>query len=207
MPKTLVIGDLHGKVDIVEAALSSGYFCVFVGDYVDAFDHDLTDQITTIQMVLSAVRTGQAAGLLGNHELSYLEDGMQASGFSYNTFMLMKSVQTSLLIPFFECEGFLISHAGVSNKILKGRSIEQYLWRDRFFNDIGYTRGGSSACGGLYWCDWDHEFEPVPGVKQIVGHTRQDSIQEREGNYCIDVLDNCTDCLLIEDGEAEIFSL
>lgn len=40
----------------------------------------------------------------------------------------------------------------------------------------GRARGGHpTALGGLVWCDWYREFEPIPGVRQIVGHTVTDS--------------------------------
>jgi hypothetical protein len=43
----------------------------------------------------------------------------------------------------------------------------------------GSVRGGKSRVGGLTWLDWDHEFAPIPGVHQIVGHTSGRQIRGR----------------------------
>jgi hypothetical protein len=121
------------------------------------------------------------------------------------------------LKPYIWHNSFLLSHAGVTNTILKifNTDINGYLKEERF-NDIGYARGGSSPFGGLYWCDWFREFEPVPGVKQIVGHTgyrpvpkdlsdHEMGILEKEGNYNVDCLNYKEEFLIIkQDGSVEI---
>jgi hypothetical protein len=71
---------------------------------------------------------------------------------------------------------------------------------------IGKSRGGRSKVGGIFWCDWTHEFDPIP-VNQIFGHTRlinepedgpirersytetENSTQKIWHSYCIDCLD------------------
>jgi hypothetical protein len=35
----------------------------------------------------------------------------------------------------------------------------------------GKSRGGSEDYGGITWQDWFHDFKPVQGISQIVGHT------------------------------------
>jgi len=37
--------------------------------------------------------------------------------------------------------------------------------------DAGYSRRGFQPVGGIIWLDWNTEFEPVPHINQIVGHT------------------------------------
>lgn len=209
--KWLVVGDLHGQHEIAQAALDTDYPVVFIGDYLDSFKRSVDDQIITLRLVLNAVRRDKAVALRGNHELSYWLPNAQCSGYKAATQLhfndLVKDFEM-LTRDYVWVEGFLISHAGVSQHILDlyDLSLEEYLHRGRF-GDVGYSRGGLSPVGGLYWCDWRYDFEPVPDVKQIVGHTRGALIRENDGNYCIDVLEDAEkpQGLLIEDGKAEIY--
>lgn len=55
----------------------------------------------------------------------------------------------------------------------------------------GWARGGDCPVGGLTWLDWNREFVPIPGLNQIVGHTRRDGeVRHRStpesDNWCID---------------------
>jgi len=57
-----------------------------------------------------------------------------------------------------------------------------------FLSNVGRCRGGEFDIGSPIWLDWNKEFVPIDGMKQIVGHTeRFDSISETKGNFCIDV--------------------
>ena len=40
-----------------------------------------------------------------------------------------------------------------------------------WFTAAGYARGGNAKYGGLVWCDFDVEFEPIAGLSQLLGHT------------------------------------
>jgi len=56
--------------------------------------------------------------------------------------------------------------------------------------DIGFARLGTQKVGGIIWLDLDIEFQPIPGLNQIVGHSErlvpeQKSTQNSK-NYCID---------------------
>jgi len=200
---TIVVGDLHGKHKIVDAVLALNQPVVFIGDYLDSFCESFDSQIKTITKVLDAVENGKAIALMGNHEMSYLNPDMKSSGYNDSMSSLLmsdfrngktiRSAMHELLLPYYFAEGFLISHAGVSNKILKytNATLDEYL-DERKFGDIGWARGGDSRIGGLYWCDWDEEFEPIPYQRQIVGHSvRSDGkIGVKMNSYCIDVLDH-----------------
>lgn len=207
--KTLVVGDLHGQLNIAIAAIDTGLPVIFVGDYLDSFTASIGDQVETLRFVLNAVKAGQAQALYGNHELSYLDPFMKCSGWSYKTESHVMHLDLSPLKYYTYAEGFLISHAGVSQKLLTALdiSLEQYL-KDEQFHDIGRSRGGRSPYGGLLWCDWNQDFEPVEHQPQIVGHTRGNIIRQNGNSYCIDVLENISpQVAAIEDGEFEIFRL
>lgn len=36
---------------------------------------------------------------------------------------------------------------------------------------VGFSRGGIQPVGGIIWLDWNEEFEPIPRLNQIIGHT------------------------------------
>ncbi len=56
--------------------------------------------------------------------------------------------------------------------------------------DAGFARGGKQVVGGITWLDWHDEFEPVPYLNQIVGHTQlrypEEKTTENSKNYCLD---------------------
>jgi hypothetical protein len=70
---------------------------------------------------------------------------------------------------------------------------------------IGRARGGDAPCGGLLWCDWSHEFTPVQGLNQVLGHTPGHTFRVTRGpsseNWCIDLTSptGITHILAIED--------
>lgn len=204
--KTLVVGDLHGQHEIAQAALDTGYPVVFVGDYLDSFSRGPVDQVRTLQLVLDAVHAGAAQAIRGNHETSYINDE-RCSGWNPVTAAHVMHLDTSALQDFIWCEDFLITHAGVSQKFLDmlDLTLEQFLDFPAQFETVGRRRGGIHPAGGPRWCHFPHEFEPVPGVSQVFGHSRQRfGIQNYHNNWCIDCLeDGFTDVLLIEGGRAQ----
>ena len=213
---TIVVGDLHGAVEIIDAVLDLNQRTIFIGDYIDSYDRTVEEQFTTLTKVLDAVKSGKAIALRGNHEMSYLHQEMMCSGHSGKMDALLSSdfdgstvrkALEELLLPYHFAEGFLISHAGVSQKLLNlnKTTLSQYL-KDSLFSDIGWSRGGRSPVGGLYWCDWDCDFKPVPYQPQIVGHSRRPGnvIEIKDNSYCIDVLyhnDPIKTVVEIKDGQ------
>ena len=209
----LVIGDLHGQLRIAQKALEiaekENWKVIFIGDYLDSFTRSVIDQVETLKIVLSAVDRGHQA-LIGNHELSYLESWSRCGGWSYATeshVIHLKNEMYAKLQPYIWEGDFLISHAGVSQLFLEhyNSTLPDYLAAGDFMQ-IGRYRGGSYGHGGLYWCDWNQEFEPVEGVPQIVGHTRGNLIRAKGNSFCIDCLeDTDPQGLLIDGKDAEVF--
>lgn len=223
--KTLFVGDLHGARDIVRLALKTTYpdRVVFMGDYLDSFTRPVEDQISTLQLVMDACENNpeKYIALMGNHELSYIEDGMQCSGFKAETASYIVHLQKrmrAILKPYFWIEeDWLATHAGVSNALLelKKMDLETYLQQGDFFQ-IGRFRGGWAPIGGLHWCDFNAEFDPIPGVNQIVGHTHYDhdgTLLTKQGqmsiNYNVDCIPHYnpreTIFLILEDGIPKTF--
>lgn len=216
--KTLVVGDLHGRFHIAERALNSGYFVLFMGDYLDSFHHDRGEQTRLLQLVMQAVRDGNALALAGNHEMSYLDAHHRCSGWSME--MQAKIDQflwadmKEYLKAYIWHEKFLFSHAGVSQWLLQGLgiSLEEYL-RAGNFDQIGHRRGGYDDIGGLYWCDWFMEFSPLEDVPQVVGHSGYRPRGEYEGilqdgnSYNVDCYEFKEEFLLVEDGKVDFVYL
>lgn len=213
---TLVVGDLHGKVAVAEAVLGlvDANKIIFIGDYLDSYEGNVNDQIKLLDLVLDACEKypGHVYALLGNHELSYLQPRYVCSGWKQSTQYAVDERterMQKLLVPVVQHEaGWLLTHAGVSKQW-----ANQFSWppeeavqkcpEDKLFQ-IGRARGGIANCGGPLWCDYYDEFLPIPGLKQIFGHTaRTESIAgirtEDGENYCIDCLDRVPEILRIKD--------
>lgn len=210
----IVIGDLHGQTEVVRTAANTGKELIFVGDYFDSYNRTAEECHKTFLEVLKLVQSGQAIALRGNHELSYIDASLRCSGYSFSTQDFVHKHFADLQEFFLDytwAEGFLISHAGVSQWLLNGFDISLQDYLDgKMYNQIGPVRGGYHHCGGLWWCDWNFDFEPVEGVSQIVGHTHGAEIRNKGNNWCIDALNvdrHCWDVLSIEDGEAKVVDL
>ncbi len=176
MDKFVVVGDLHGRYEIVEQVLNADeYKVLFIGDYLDSFTRSITEQLHTINLVLGAIRKEpeRVFGLKGNHELSYVDPRMRCSGYSYELQNKINyTVDMEPLLDYMWVGDYLVSHAGISQRLLDAENLtlEQYLEAGDY-NQIGRARGGRDAIGGLYWCDWWQEFEPIEDVPQVVGHS------------------------------------
>ena len=214
--KTLVIGDLHGRWEIAEAALATEHNVVFMGDYLDSFDRTSLECLETLRVVTGAVlaEPWRVQALVGNHEMSYLKAKMRCSGYSQETASGLWPGWNEPLKGFAFVEGFLLTHAGVSSEMLDdtGTTLGEYLYNYGHL-DIGYSRGGKRPTGGLLWCDWYDEFTSIQSVPQIVGHTERrsmndgDGILERGNSFNVDCNGKVNQHLLIKDGKTEIIEL
>lgn len=148
--------------------------------------------------------------ILGNHDIPYVfpesTDNCWCSGVTENKIEVVHSIFEELdtdrlkLVYTIQDEGRIptvLSHAGVHKKQFNTRSKKLSIAkiegeakkaledaRDGFVNPLlmaGRCRGGRAEVGGFNWLDWNYEFEPIPEINQIVGHTIQ-----REGYVMID---------------------
>ncbi len=119
-------------------------------------------------------------------------------------------------------QGWLITHAGLDTRHCKMpapslKKIDNFLNTEailaerqfingakHWFFEAGASRRGSAEVGGIVWCDANKEFQPIPKVKQIFGHTYQRGgpkwIKEYDEfpNVCLDT--NLYDYGVLEDG-------
>lgn len=112
---------------------------------------------------------------------------------------------------FAEAGGFVVSHAGFHplHFQIDGSELEcihdlQAKWEtDRvgfprhprhWIGQVGAIRGGVDPVGSPVWLDWDEEFMPLDTVRQIVGHTRGDTVRSCGFPDAPTAMDYCIDC-------------
>jgi len=253
--KTIIISDLHNRVDWVEIALSSPVLkpynrVIFLGDYFDDY-HDTTRIATnSAEWLKQSLYEPNRIHLVGTHDLWYRFPNnrfIPASGNSWEKAYAIRSVLTdedwNLLKLFHYEQNFLMTHAGVSSHLINSYVAQrEYIYSkythivhnekvldlntqeviDKIIKpatdealidisnnksnpwlDAGYARGGRQPVGGIIWLDWNAEFEPVPGLNQIVGHTEMkvptQKITDDSINYCLDTRNHHIG--ILEDGK------
>lgn len=208
----LVVGDLHGQWNLAERALETGFHVIFMGDYVDSFTAGAEMCVGTLRTVLEAVEEGRATALWGNHDLQYFDKRHRCGGYNIATQAMLDAIGAYRVYNAFKFwhydEGFLFTHGGLTNNKLVATGLDWKTFleeHEESFHTVGPLRGGRGI-PGIIWCDW-REFQPVPGLKQIVGHTRGNMIREKDGNYCVDVLeDRDPQGLLVNDGQVQTYT-
>lgn len=207
--KTLIIPDLHNRVDWVEPFLSSQTYdrVVFLGDYFDDFYDTVEDAENSAYWLKKSLYFKDRIHLFGTHDIWYRFpiDDLMASGNSPYKFNVINDIieesdWEKLKLFHFE-QNFLISHAGLHSRLIGELSYRNFLSKLNPFEELkngiispllqaGFSRGGKQIVGGMTWLDWNEEFEPVPQLNQIIGHTEHLIPQEKHTkfskNYCID---------------------
>jgi hypothetical protein len=205
----IIIGDLHGHIDLYREIKRQFPLetLVTVGDYVDSQKTTRNQQLRLVKELLQDVESGKTIALLGNHELSYLyPSSLRASGYEQDFADQLKpyfSEMQSKFVKYYilEQHKILITHAGLSLDLLFGGLTDLDLLQ-QFLSDastdldsclywIGRARGGEHEVGGIFWCDYNYEFNAIPGIKQVFGHTpsKRGILKLDEENYCIDCLE------------------
>jgi len=218
--KYLVIGDIHGKLELVQELLSDNfkeYHKIFVGDFLDSFDRSSDACVQTLRTVLNAVvGRKNVTALLGNHELSYIRSGMQCSGYDTKTEYHIKHLKAEVLRWFkryvYITDEILVTHAGATEQLFPNKKIlkEKLEADDPSLYNIGRYRGGHSPVGGIFWCDYWAELEPIEGLTQIVGHSaarpqgRYEGVVSQVGIYNIDCLDRITEALVVDTADSSL---
>ena len=173
---------------------------VTTGDWFDSFEYDSDENVRHAAVFLLVNRNNPAlVSCIGNHDVHYLwaDPTLRCSGYEERK----DTVITETLGGNFDqvrnslhwylwVDDWLVSHAGINAALLPPR-IELTkpgitAWLDQavlqnnlalnnggsgWFTQAGRSRGGRFKHGGLVWQDFDLDFEPIDGLKQIVGHT------------------------------------
>jgi hypothetical protein len=191
--KILVIPDLHtfhGQVEAIIARQKPNV-TIFLGDYFDQFGDTPDENVQTAQWLKESLCQPNRVHLLGNHDLHYGYPGRHTfcSGFSPLKYAAIATVLNrpnwERMRLYHQAGGFLFTHAGLHRSFFheSGEHVASFLHlterkalealnagRLHWSFAAGRSRGGSEPHGGLTWCDWG-EFEPIPKLNQIFGHT------------------------------------
>jgi hypothetical protein len=207
----LVIPDVHQNFERAEEIVAAhGAACasvVFLGDYLDCYEKPGEESMrTTVAWLRSSMRDPRRFHLLGNHDLAYLfcSPDTYCSGWDERRQAVFDEEVGADLdwmrehLPLAVQAGlWVLSHAGFGPRC-RDASVAQLLeWAGHAhralprqggrnpvhpLNGCGRVRGGDQSEGGLAWLDWRYEFQPLPGVHQMVGHTSDSAARYRKLN-------------------------
>lgn len=200
--KYLIIPDIHTKIaKFEEIILKEGAdFIITTCDTFDEFQ-DYPGQYDAIaDWLKKSVNEKNRIHLFSNHVISYINPVFACSGFTESKYNIVKkhcnwnNTYSKLKWHYNLDNEYIITHAGfdvrlvplhILNSKYTIQDIDNYLTqqsehanlclqtgRDHWFFQAGFGRGGLAPVGGLVWCDWEREFEGIPRIKQICGHTR-----------------------------------
>lgn len=193
---------------------------VFLGDIYDDFGDSPKIAAKTARWHKEQLQDPKNVFLWGNHDLPYAFWHNKSLKCSGNTRDKAEAINAIMergdwdKTKFFaRVDGWLISHAGLRHDIAEDaleteapvalRAADTI--QDHWMIAAGYARGGHWKLGGLTWLDWNEEFQPIPGIKQIVGHTPGKQPREKDSNYCLDT--HLKHAAILEDGKLEIFAV
>ena len=217
--KIAYLTDLHGKSLWEEVAPEKYDKIIFGGDYVDAFGLTNEEILTNLLGIIYFKQKypDKIELLVGNHDIQYILYGhalgrkVLCSGFRsnmVNTLHEIFSFYKSIFKAAYQIDNILFTHAGISleawNSHLKSAlcNVEltgdiaheiniAYKQRKEELFYIGESRGGMHKRGSIFWADRrETEFDLLPGIIQIVGHTHVDNritaIDDKKGEiyYC-----------------------
>jgi len=209
--KTLVIPDIHNKVDAVDPIIDKHNpdRVVLLGDYFDSFEERPETEEKIAEHTALWVKEMDHRGyniFWGNHEMSYIFPYLyRCSGFTVEKYDIINSIITCDIWNRFklvmEIDGIWLSHAGMHNSIFshphKGFTPEdvEAICNAALENarlrvphpalEAGATRGGRAPVGGITWLDWQNmmPFWDKEGnpIRQLVGHTPGKNVRTRGG--------------------------
>lgn len=221
----IVVGDVHGNVEKVQAFLAyrPDELHIALGDYVDSFCEPPNRQIEALQLLLDS----KAVLLWGNHDLHYLlKPPFVCTGFQYGR---EKQYQETIeankgrFLAAYTVDGWLLSHAGVHVRLAKhqndavviadrlNKKMSEYLERpyvpeEHGIFSVGSSRGGSGRNGGIFWFDFKRE-SGLADVKQIFGHTETSEPVVTENFVALDTTNNLEFCWLYDTEANELVQI
>jgi len=242
--RILVCGDVHHQTYKLHSIIKqeSPDFIVVLGDWFDSHIYDtLYDCEKTAKYLKKFIFQDNTVTLWGNHDLHYFftNKNLQCSGYTMNKDLCI----TDALDPVFNhvkerfqwyiwVDDYLCTHAGLHPRFIPPHvktndDIDNFLnselekihtniisSKNYWAYGAGRARYGSQSVGGITWLDFVDEFEPIDGLKQIVGHTfsrnnkiycyNREKYQDptQDDNICVDA--NLDEYLVIHNGKLTI---
>jgi predicted MPP superfamily phosphohydrolase len=214
MKKIIAIGDIHGRTvwkNIVQQHEDADRI-IFVGDYFDApwekrqLGSFGVEELSNFNEILKFKfnRSDQVVLLFGNHDYHYLP-GLQTSGCSgfqlqmrpLISRVLQKAINRNAIKWVHQEDGYLFSHAGVTQKWMALAGVEDVeeingLDAEKFdYNsEYDFSGYGQSEYQTPIWVRPDSLIaNRYVGCMQVVGHTpQQNGIESVDGVHFIDGL-------------------
>jgi hypothetical protein len=212
----LIIPDIHEKIHLADHIVSQFPNVskrIWLGDYLDSFEYEnRPDHWTAVCEWLDRTAQDPANILLaGNHDVHYFCDiaAYKCSGYFTEKHQIVKQVlghQWVNKLKWVHTETVngeltLFSHAGLNPWLISPHSVLNTQYFDNLNVHIhsklqagiedsllsaGRGRGGRGRIGGVTWQDWRTEFESIPDVRQVVGHSETQVPRWKGYNLCID---------------------
>lgn len=207
--RTLVVGDMHGKEEVILPRVDASVErlgcarVVFCGDYVDEWHSSILGMRDAIRALRSWVLERRADGLAvdlvaGNHDLQYR---LREPGPGTHTALFdeVESLLDELGVRAATAVGeALVTHAGVTRAwandcldLAEGtdaaalaRQLNALLDHGekislRMLTQAGAGRGGRELPGPVWADRGELCADPLPGLDQIVGHTPVPTVEVR----------------------------
>ena len=207
--KILIMGDTHNRPELLEGAhrVMETLKCdklILMGDYMDDWDDSNESTLENLSVLDTIVDDPRVIALIGNHELSYLEDQHYGGWTAGKQIVFNNFFKRNKFALSFQVDNWLFTHAGLTAKWQKYASnlnikpndranptyvdLHDYDTRAEWLNalwdqypgiykSIGEERGGYGI-GSPLWADWaELTRNPAQGVNQVVGHTPGDTIR------------------------------
>jgi len=216
---------------------------VCLGDWFDSFFYDTDGDVEkTCEFLKNWIVKDNFHTTWGNHDLPYFHINKHTlcSGYSPDKDTLIRNALGESFFPIRDkfrwyvwIDDWFCSHAGVNPHFFPPRfelnKPNLSVWLDKeieiakinlssgnpwWLYTAGRGRGGNQMFGGITWQDFNSEFEPIDGLKQIVGHTVGKKVVNhwKDGNVNLTECDNLNiDChlneyLIISNGKVSVKS-
>jgi hypothetical protein len=232
----LIIPDIHEELEMYHEVMKKYHYItrkLSLGDWYDSFIYDSADHAEEVARThADFVSNPDNICLWGNHDAQYAYpncSGIHCSGFGAwkinNIDKWMKPLWDKIQLAHWETlngREWLMSHAGfhpfmyhpirgfdrerLAELCAEAMTSVKYAQTITPTLSVGRRRGGWHRYGGCTWLDF-RDFEAIPGINQIVGHTYGKIVREYRTNdsenYCIDTgLKNVA--ILDDDGTCTI---
>jgi len=234
--RTLIISDIHNKIDVVKKIIDKESYVdevVFLGDWFDDHGDGVTDAINVCNFLNSIHSEENFKFIWGNHDLYYppfRNFHLCSAGFSADKQICIEaSLNPKVWEHFNFCyisQNFMFSHAGVTSKhnylfdksnfemnkfndLILQAERHLYTKQSHFLFRAGFSRGGMLPVGGITWCDFHKDFEPYENLNQIFGHTivKEPSYVYAENSVNLCLDTNLQHYAIINDSEIEIHAV
>lgn len=222
--KTLVIGDIHGRNCWENIVLNNTFDkVVFVGDYFDSYDKNITPQIeiNNFKKIIEFKKQNEKKVILliGNHCWHYFKFTKDKySGYDFGKShevgeLLHNALNNNLIQMCYVQDNFIITHAGVTKTWVRDNNVDvtnieesindllKYKPNAFDFN-IGrnWSSTGDDVCQTPIWIRKNSlEKDLIDGYVQIVGHTPQKNIILDNEVIYVDTLGTSNEFLIIDN--------